>query len=96
MGKKCLFFLLSFFNRQKHTGVTENTTLRGDSEHTPLSKGCVHFFVRTGSRLMTQRVKHGNGSCFGFIPNFLDLFSLQLFDPYIFISFAPKCIDINR
>ena len=43
------------------------------------------FHVRTGFRLMSLLLKHGNGGCFGFVPNFLDLFSLQLFDPYTYV-----------
>ena len=36
---------------------------------------------------MSFLLKHGNGGCFGFVPNFLDLFSLQLFDPYNYLYY---------
>ena len=48
------------------------------SEHTLLSKGCVGFLCT--DRFPTYALgcaeyKHGNGGCFGFVPNFLDLLS---------------------
>ena len=84
------FFLLSKYPAKTKRACRKSTAeICGLRTHAPL-QGCVHFLCT--DRFPTYdlrrcRIKHGNGGCFGFVPNFLDLFSLQLFDPYNYLYY---------
>ena len=76
-----MFRLLSSFQfaRQKQkerAGKVPQSTAA--PEHTLLSKDVFHFLCTDRSptyALGCAEDKHGNGGCFGFVPNFLDLLS---------------------
>ena len=52
-------------------------------------RSILKFTIRKGFWLMIQslwNIKYRNGGCFGFVPNFLFLLSIQLFNPHWIIN----------